>query len=235
MTTNQKQEELMNGLKLNALFAISPSSLGMCGKQTTADILIDCIKKGKCKNLPKELKGFSTLYPYLKTISRTLQKPVFSLPVAEYYWLGKIGESRQFQKQLLIKNLAMQGYPEDVISTIERYLPKEIIPIHIFPTIISSLVQLGTIDTQQVSTGMVGWGLVKKVYQQSLVVNTKVVSETLKLIQTEKEAYVPEWNRDIYKPGDLVLIHHNNVVCVADSQTVEQLIKTTTSVLNLFK
>lgn len=120
------------GLRLACQFALSPNILGYCGSKMAR--LEDCVEKGMCDHVVKELKKFIVLYPYLKTLAEITGKKPFDYDVVEAYWLGndllKMAGLKHYK--ILLKNFRKQGVPVWLLKELKNNPPKKFIPTHAF-------------------------------------------------------------------------------------------------------
>jgi hypothetical protein len=122
----------ITALQFCARFALSPNTLGYCGSKTAN--LKDCIEKGNCDHVKKEIKKFIVLWPYLKTISEITGLDPFSYEVIEAYWLGNdlLKKVKNEDYEILLKNFIEQGVPKWLVSDLKKNPPKKFIPNHTF-------------------------------------------------------------------------------------------------------
>jgi len=208
-------------LKLASLFSYSPNHKGYCGRDSAEDTFIRCIKDGQCGKVPRELKHFIVLYPYLKTIATVTNLSPFDHKVIEAYWIGNelLAKIPMSGYEILLKEFSKQGVPSWLVDSLKKKKPKKFIPNHLFQVLHVGVGQAsGSVpfDIQSINNCMIRWGKVIAVKADGkIVISLKQLTQSksgYKLI-SKKEVMHSE-ACPFFKPkvGDLVTLHWGHVV-----------------------
>lgn len=233
------QKSNLEALQLSCRFSLPPNSLGYCGKNSAIERSKSCVINGDCNNIEEEIKNFIVLHPYLKTISKILDKPLTNYEVVESYWLGNntLKKATLTDYDLLIKNFAKQGVPDWLVEELKIQKPKQFIPFHLFQVLHVGVGRAsGSVPFNLESSNncMVRWGQVidlknntARVLLNSLEKNEGLYS--LKLIE-ETHGFIPEFLPNL-KIGDIVTVHWKQVVKILNVREVKNITFWTKEVL----
>lgn len=208
-------------LKLASLFSYSPNHKGYCGRDSAGDAFTQCITKGHCSTVPKELKHFIVLYPYLRTIAALTGLSPFDYKVIEAYWIGNnLLENIQVSGyEVLLKEFTKQGVPSWLIDSLKKKKPKQFIPNHLFQVLHIGVGQAsGSVpfDIRSINSCMIRWGkVIAEKADSKIVISLKKLSQSKKgyKLKSVKEVMSSE-ACPFFKPkvGDLVAVHWGHVV-----------------------
>jgi hypothetical protein len=208
-------------LKLASLFSYSPNHKGYCGRDSAGDVFTRCILKGECEKVPRELKHFIVLYPYLKTIATLTGLSLFDHKVVEAYWIGnelleKIPVSGY---DTLLKEFKKQGVPSWLINTLRKKKPVRFIPNHLFQVLHVGVGQAsGSVpfDIQSINSCMIRWGKVLMVKADGTVTaSLKQLTQSgagYKL--TKVKTTLSAGSSPFFKPkvGEIIAVHWGHIV-----------------------
>lgn len=230
------------GLKLVSRFSMSPNQLGYCGHDTAGKKFVDCITKDICEGVGEEVKHFIVLNPYLKTISKSLARPMFSKEVVESYWLGNesLKKIKSEDYDLLLDNFVEQGVPDWLVQELRTKRPKAFIPTHLFQVLHVGVGRASgsvpyNLDT--INNCMIRWGKVVNIMpdEVSVEVVSLATTEPPHTLKTETKTfkYSPLLMAGI-KKGATVAIHWGWAVKILTPKEKDLLSYWTTEVLNSF-
>lgn len=221
----------ISALQLESRFSFSPNSLGYCGKDSAATAFIHCLNNNKCSSIQKEVKHFIVLYPYLRTIARYAQLPVFSYKVIESYWLGNdlLKKAKKKDYEILLNYFAKQGVPDFFIAELKSKGPKVFIPSHLFQVLhvgVGKASGAVPFNIKSINNCMIRWGKVSKLSTDRAEINLnslKLVRNKYKLLVIREG--VPHDSRFTpqLKIGDIVAIHWNLIVKILSEKETENL------------
>jgi hypothetical protein len=230
-------------LQLESRFSLSPNSLGYCGKKSATAKFKNCINTGQCDGVKDELKNFIVLYPYLKTLSKIIDKPFSSYPVIESYWLGndELKKAKQKDYLLLLENFRKQGVPDFFIEELKLKRPKKFIPNHLFHVLhvgVGKASGAVPFNLDSINNCMIRWGTVQSLSKKEAV----VVLNSLKLKKpslytlTKIQASIPFNSKFTagLKVGDTVAVHWGLIVKILNKQEEKNLAFWTNKVLQIF-
>lgn len=228
-----------NGIIRCTRYSFMPNRLHLCGPENQADILefyFQTNQRKPAKNIQPLLENFTTLYPYLKLISRAnQQKNPFAEEIVEAYWLGnenlKSVSAAKLYSHIIDSTKLNKKVSRREFNNFQKNFNRYALPHHNFHVFsvwrrtgnMANAHTLATMDACRIS-----WGKISKINHQSLVVKTKplVTDKNGKLkeadffIERETLNYF-EGNvllSDI-KIGDYVSLHWG---CVCEKLTREQ-------------
>ncbi len=233
----------IKALQLESRFALSPNSLGYCGKDTASERFKKCIRDGICEDVEKEVSKFIVLYPFLKTLAQITSLPVFSYPVIEGYWLGNDQLRRADDKHydLLLDNFLVQGVPDFFVEELRKKKPKVFIPNHLFQVLHIGVVKTDVaqpFNLKSINNCIIRWGEVRKIAGGKAVVNLHSLqfkNDRYELIITKEIVqYNPELLSGI-KLGDIVACHWNMIAKILTQQEVENISYWTKQVITVVK
>jgi hypothetical protein len=229
----------VKALQLTSRFALPPSTLGHCRKDTAPSKLEACILEGKCAGVEKELEKFPSLHPFLKTISEIAGLPKFSYDVVEAYWIGNdlLRKVKAGDYNILLRNFAGQGVPNFLIKELKRKPPKEFIPTHLFKVLFIDTASAPSITIEQSNNCMVRWGKVEKLVGNATeVILNSIRKETNKytlILNRETLQYNPKFLPKL-KVGDSIVVHWNQIIKAINGREEELLSKYTKNALKSF-
>jgi hypothetical protein len=210
-----------SALQLESRFSLVPNSLGYCGKKSAAAKFKKCIIDNKCDEINDELKNFIVLYPYLKTLSKILNKPFSSYRVIESYWLGndELKKVRQKNYNLLLNNFVKQGVPDFFVEELRAKKPKRFIPNHLFHVLFVGVGKASgavPFNLDSINNCMIRWGRVQKILKNKVIVGLNSLKKKGKksYALTKMKSSIPfnfKFTPDL-KVGDTVAVHWNLVV-----------------------
>lgn len=168
------------GLALCSRFSYPPNSLSLCGPDKKKDLKWYAQMQTPDKGTAEILSQFATLYPYLELIAHEngLSDPY--LPqVVEAYWLGNhllhTVSARQFADHLKEKVGLKKMLKIGRINTLLEKLDYASFPHHSFH-VLNIYKRTGHLDiphtVQTMDACLINWGKVKKIYKNSIVVET---------------------------------------------------------------
>lgn len=229
----------IRALQLLSRFSLPPCSLGYCGQKTAPAQFKKCIILGNCQGVEEEISQFIALYPYLKTIAQITQRPIFSYPVIESYWLGneQLKKAKPSHCALLLENFLEQGVSIGLIEELRQKPPQVFIPNHLF-----QVLQVGVgratgavpFSLDSINNCMIRWGKVEELVEGKTKVKlhslkNKSNSYNLTIIQ-ETLPFSPKLTPNL-QVGDCVAVHWRQVVKILSTAEEENLIFWTKEVL----
>jgi len=228
-------------LRLASRFSLPPNSLGYCGKGSAPEKLKTCALSGKCFGVEEELSHFIVLYPYLKTISKIIDKPIFSYPVVESYWLGndalKKADCSHFD--LLLENFSNQGVPENVLADFRKRRLKEFIPHHFFHVLylgVGKASKSVAFNIDSINKCMIRWGRVEEFKKDKILVSVNFLEEKVfsykLVVRQETFKIYPDFVSGL-AIGDFVAIHWDQVVKILTSREEKNLSFWTNRILDI--
>lgn len=208
-------------LKLASLFSYSPNHKGYCGRDSAGDAFTRCILKGECEKVPRELKHFIVLYPYLKAIATLAGLSPFDYIVIEAYWVGNelLENIPVSGYEILLKEFAKQGVPSWLIESLQKKKPKRFIPNHLFQVLHVGVGQAsGSVpfNIESVNSCMIRWGKVAAVKADGKIeMSLKQLTQSnngykLNTVKTTLSADSSPFFRP--KVGDIIAVHWGHVV-----------------------
>lgn len=226
-------------LQLEARFSLPPNSLGYCGKDTAAGKFKRCIINRECYGVEEEVAKFIVLYPYLETIAKIVNLPVFSYEVIESYWLGNdlLNKIQPEDYNLLLKNFTKQGVPDFFVEELRQKPPKVFIPNHLFQVLHIGVGRASgavPFNLQSINNCMIRWGKVIKLEKNKAVIDLHLLEENnLMYTLVVKKETVPFDNELVsgIGIGDVVAVHWNMIVKILDKQEENNLLFWTKKVL----
>jgi len=232
-----------SALQLESRFSLSPNSLGYCGKKSATAKFKTCISTGQCDGVKEELKNFIVLYPYLKTLSKIIDKPFSSYPVIESYWLGndELKKAKKEDYLLLLENFKKQGVPDFFVDELRLKHPKKFIPNHLFHVLhvgVGKASGAVPFNLDSINNCMIRWGKVQSLSKKEAVVKLNALKikgkngYTLTTVQVSipfNHKFTPD-----LKIGDTIAAHWNMIVKILNKQEEEGLEFWTNKVLELF-
>jgi hypothetical protein len=232
-----------SALQLESRFSLSPNSLGYCGKKSATAKFKKCISSGQCDGVKEELKNFIVLYPYLKTLSKIINKPFASYPVIESYWLGneKLKKAKQADYLLLLENFKKQGVPDFFIDELKEKKPKKFIPHHLFHVLFIGVGKMSgavPFNLDSINNCMIRWGTVQHLSKKGAIVALNSLkakgksSYSLTQVKTSVP-FSPKFTPGI-KIGDTVAVHWNLVVKILTQNEEKNLTFWTNKILQPF-
>jgi len=157
---------MMNGVELNARYALMPNRLGFCGDKKLEKILTGYLeRKEDVSVLENELRKLHTSFSYLSLIARANKKDVFDYDVVEAYWIGneflenvKITDFQQFFYENLVVNKLSKKNAEKLAGK----LPSDMLPHHSFHALVDRFV-LERTDPVLITMNncRIGWAQIK--------------------------------------------------------------------------
>ena len=176
----QSTIEVMNGVELNARYALMPNKLGFCGTKNFKKAFTDYLEgKATAEALEEELRKLHTSFAYLNLIANANKKEPFDLEVVEAYWIGnEFLENVEFAKlqQFFYERLVENEVSKDKADKLANNLPLEAIAHHSFHAFIErSLIEtpmsiITTINTM--NNCRIGWGQIKEVSDETLKIKS---------------------------------------------------------------
>ncbi len=125
----------MDGIALASRFSIATNRLSYCGPAQAEPTLYRAIVSGRGDPAARRaLEGFEALWPYLDAIGTKHGLDPLDARVVEAYWIGNElldGFERDDFRKLLVA-LQRRGLPASIADRLERNLPREPIPHHVF-------------------------------------------------------------------------------------------------------
>lgn len=230
----------MSGLKIAALYGISPHKLGFCGprEKSTTKTLLDYLSGQKIsqKKIRRILRSFKGAYPYYKLIAKANRVPdPFDERVVKAYWVGnKLLERVKIDDlRLMIKEeFSKPGFlRKEIAFKKSKEIPANSKPHHNFHVLI-----LGSVTGRIILKGKlldlcrISWGKVKKIKGKKIIVEYQPLTGRKKLDlgkPIEKEFF---WDKKLVtnlKIGDWVSLHWNNAVQKLQNKDIENLKKYT--------
>lgn len=226
-----------HALQLCSGFAYSPNSLGYCGTKAAQDAFRNCLTRNECGRVESEIKHFLVLYPYLKTIAQATGYDEFSPEVIEAYWLGgdllkKVTVDDYFN---LIENFKAQGVPSFLLHEMEKNIPKQFIPIHLF-NILHVGVGRATMSVpftlNSINNCMIRWGKVIEVDDDRATVKLVHLNENYQLTKKKIPQSVDQSLCGTILKNDTVLAHWGSVVKKSSSTEIQSLLYWTKKLLS---
>ncbi|MBI2624349.1 hypothetical protein HYW67_02540 [Candidatus Parcubacteria bacterium] len=125
------------GLLRSARYAFGPNRLHYCGPDANAEILAHLQHGAADPNLESLLKGFRTMYPYLRLIADSNRiRDAFDERVVEAYWLGnellENVEKQQLWRHLIEKQEVKKRIGPKEFATVEDKIRQAAVPHHSF-------------------------------------------------------------------------------------------------------
>ncbi|MCL4378704.1 MAG: DUF6390 family protein, partial [Actinobacteria bacterium] len=210
----------IKALQLECRFSLAPNSLGYCGQNTAPAKFRECIIDGKCTGVKREVSKFIVLYPYLKTIAKITNLPIFSHKVIESYWIGNelLKKAKVEHYNLLLENFRIQGVPDFFIDELKQKPPKVFIPSHLFQVIhvgVGKASNAVPFNLESINQCMIRWGKVERIKDNKLEINLNSLKQGNKNYQltTNKES-LPFDSKILpnLKNGDTVAVHWNMAI-----------------------
>lgn len=208
-------------LTLASLFSYSPNHKGYCGRDSAVDVFTRCILKGECEKVPRELKHFIVLCPYLKTIATLTRSSPFDYKVIEAYWMGNelIADLPLSGYEILLQEFTKQGVSSWLIESLQKKKPKRFIPNHLFQVLHVGVGQAsGSVpfNIKSVNSCMIRWGKVLMVKADGTVtaslkqLTQSGVGYKLKTVKITLSAD----SSPFFKPkvGDTIAVHWGHIV-----------------------
>jgi len=232
-----------SALQLESRFSLAPNSLGYCGKKSATAKFKNCISTGRCIGVKEELSNFIVLYPYLKTLSKIIDKPFSSYPVIESYWLGndELKKTKQKDYLLLLENFRKQGVPDFFVKELKLKKPKKFIPNHLFHVLhvgVGKASGAVPFNLDTINNCMIRWGTVQSLSKKEAVVslNSLKLKKPSSYTLTKVQASIPFNSKftSSLKVGDTVAVHWNLIVKILTRVEEENLIFWTNKVCALF-
>lgn len=214
----------MDGLLRCSRYSFGPNRLHYCGPDANRELL-GYIKTGaRDLGLDSIIKGFKTLYPYLKFIAgaNSIRDP-FDDRVVEAYWIGnkllETIEKKNFYRHLLEDHELKKRVGGKAFDEIADKIRYGAIPHHSFH-VFNVWKRAGNLERERTLESMdscrVGWGKVLKIDGPSIFVSTEPLAYNEgKLFLgeqiTKKITRNLESTFDIeqLKIGDIITIHWN--------------------------
>lgn len=229
-----------SALQLESRFSLTPNSLGYCGKKSAAAKFKKCITSNKCNGVKEELNNFIVLYPYLKTLSKIINKPFYSYPVIESYWLGnnELKKAKQKDYYLLLNNFAKQGVPDFFVKELKEKKPKEFIPNHLFHVLFIGVGKASgavPFNLESINNCMIRWGKVEKISQNKALINLNSLKKKkngYSLFKTKAKIPFESWLTKDLKVSDSVAIHWNLIIKILTKEEQNKLKYWTVRVIN---
>lgn len=234
----------MSGLKIAALYGISPHRLGFCGPQekSATKTLLNYLSGQKIsqQKIRRILKSFQGAYPYYKLIAKTNKIPdPFSERVVKAYWVGnKLLERVKIDDlRLMIKEeFSKPGFlRKEIAFKKSEEIPANSKPHHNFHVLI-----LGSVTGRIILKGKlldlcrISWGKVKKIEEKKIEVKYQPLTGRKKINLGEPIKKGIFWNKGLIdlKRGDWVSFHWNNAVQRLSKKDVENIKKYTKDLIN---
>lgn len=227
-------------LQLLSRFSLPPNSLGYCGQESAAQKFRGCVITGVCKDLKNEVPHFTVLYPYLKTIAKSVGLNIYDYSVIESYWLGNelLKKVNATDYMLLLENFSKQGIPNFLIEELKQKVPKAFIPNHLFQVLHVGVGRASNnivpFNIDSINNCMIRWGKVQKIFNDSAEVclySLKQKDGSYKLIRLKKTIpFNTEFTPGL-KIGDTVAVHWQQIVKILTKNEEKNLSIWTAAVL----
>jgi hypothetical protein len=222
---------MKNALQLESRFSLSPNSLGYCGLKTAGEKFKECIEKGECKGVKKEITNFIVLHPYLRALARITKKSKFSYDAIEAYWLGNnlLKQAKPKDYLLLLKYFKKQGVPDFFVDELKKKVPKVFIPNHLFQVLhvgVGKASGAVPFNIKTINDCMIRWGRVEKIIGEKVVVSLnslKKIKNKYSLIKIKAKIPFKSWLTESLKVGDIVAVHWNLVIKILTKKEKESL------------
>lgn len=227
-------------LQLASRFVLPPNSLGFCGQGSAPEKFKQCFIHGNCAGVQSELEKFIVLYPYLKTISKIVNKDAFDHEVVEAYWLGN-DLLKQFEPEnykALLENFSQQGVPSWLVEELRKNPPEKFIPHHLFQVLfigVGKASQSVPFNLESINNCMIRWGDVLKITSDTMQADLNSLTQDqnkYKLIQTTEEVpYQADFLPSLAE-GDVIAVHWQQPVKILKKREIKNLAYWTEEVLS---
>lgn len=228
-------------LQLISRFSLPPNSLGYCGRDSAPEKFKSCVIDNDCSSVAEEVKNFIVLYPYLKTISQLINKPLFSYEVSEAYWLGNafLEEVDNSDYTILLEKFKEQGVPPWLIEELREDIPNRFIPTHLFQVLHVGVGRAsGSVpyNIETINNCMIRWGRISGVTQNQIIVRLNSLEELNAnkyqlVIKEEVVDSMPGFVKDL-NVDSIVAIHWGQIVKSLSEKEVKDLSFWTSEVLD---
>jgi len=212
----------MDGLLRCSKYSFGPNRLHYCGPDANRELLA-YIKSGtRDPGLDSIIKGFKTLYPYLKFIAEANGiRDSFNDKVVEAYWIGnellETIEKKNFYRHLLEDHELKKRIGGKAFEEITEKIQEGAVPHHSFH-VFNIWKRAGNSGREHTLESMdscrVSWGAVEKVDGPSIFVSTEpLVYENGKIFigaKTNKKItrnLGSDFDIEQLKPGDTITMH----------------------------
>ena len=228
------------GTYINALFALPPNTLALCGSRKAQTALEEFLMGGDVIAAQEQLRTFRNLWPHLQYIAGVLGDDPFDARPAECYWLGHPAIFKGFNPTNyldLIKLLEVQPeIPSAYIDELRAHLPKVVYPFHTWKVIREAKYNGGTLEG--INNCMVAWGRVKEIdaSKNEAQVNLAQMTETNGKLRIHTVLVKLAFNPKIVtglKHGSYVAAHWGNIVMKITVIAAQRIEKATTEVLKI--
>ena len=228
----------MDGILRCSRYAFGPNRLHFCGPNANREIW-DYLNDGFTDfGLQKLLKGFDTLFPYLKHIAKTnnISDP-FDAKVVDAYWIGNElllnKDKRDLHKHFIDELHLKDKLPAKKFRLLEERISFGILPNHNYH-VLNVPKKMGHQEMEATPEFMdscrISWGKVKEVsgpnitleYEPLLLVkNILMLGKPIeKKIIRRLEA---DYDMEMLKPGEYITIHWDIPCEVVTKKDVERL------------
>lgn len=217
----------MDGILRCSRYAFGPNRLHYCGPDANREIFDYIKEKKQDPRLGNLMKGFATMYPYLKHIADASRiRDPFDEKVVEAYWLGnelleKVGK-KKFWRHLLEVQKIKKKIGGKSFEMLSEKIKTGAVPHHSFH-VLDIWKRTGNVEREHTMESMnkcrISWGIIREIDGPFITIETEpllyvggklVLGEpTQKKLARNLESTI---EIDELKTGDAVSMHWN-VIC----------------------